>query len=65
MQEENQGIHRFVRPGQVEYAIAYRVIALDTTDVSMFTQASAKDMMLQTFVGSESTYCSPTVLGAL
>lgn len=46
MQEENQAIHRFIRPGQLENAVAYRVIALGTTDVQMFNQARAKDLAL-------------------
>lgn len=62
MQEENQGIHRFIRPGQLEYAIAYRIIALKTTDISMFTQASAKDMMLKTFIGPPCMYSLPAFL---
>lgn len=50
MQEENQGLHRLIRPGQLEHAVAYRIMALDTTDMSMFTQESAKDMMLEAFM---------------
>lgn len=50
MQEENQGLHRIVRPGQLEHAVAYRVMARGTTDMSMFTQATAKDMVLEAFM---------------
>lgn len=51
MQEENQAIHRFIRPGQLENAVAYRIIALGTTDVQMFNQALAKDLALDAFTG--------------
>lgn len=56
MQEEKQAIGRFVRPGQKEHAIAYRVIALGTADVTMISQASAKDLALDAFMGLESKF---------
>jgi len=51
MQEESQAIHRFIRPGQIEHALAYRIIALGTTDVTMLSQARAKDLALDAFTG--------------